>query len=164
MQTHKVAAPAGKDGSGRRRWLALASLADGLAGSQQMLLGARVAQGIGAALATPAALALVTALFPVRAERVKALSIWGALSGLGFAAGILLGGAITQAASWRWVFLINVPIAVVSLVVIPRLVPDGRVTGRRGFDLWGAVAVTAGMTTLVYTLVKAPDYRWVSFP
>jgi EmrB/QacA subfamily drug resistance transporter len=237
MQTHKVAAPAGKDGSGRRRWLALAalavaqfmvfldetvvnvalpsiktdlgftqatlgwvvsayivvfgglvlaggraadllgrrrvflagtavfgvaSLADGLAGSQQMLLGARVAQGIGAALATPAALALVTALFPVRAERVKALSIWGALSGLGFAAGILLGGAITQAASWRWVFLINVPVALASLVVVPRLVADGRIAGRRGFDLAGAVTVTAGMTTLVYALVKAPGYGWGS--
>src|SRR5438034_240047 len=104
MQTYEVAAPATRDRSARKRWLALA---------------------------------VVTALFPVAAERVKALAIWGALSGLGFAVGILLGGAITQAASWRWVFLINVPIAVVSLVVIPRLVPDGRVTGRRGFDLWG---------------------------
>ncbi len=140
----------------------VASLADGLAGSQQMLLGARVAQGIGAALATPAALALVTALFPARAERVKALSIWGALSGLGFAAGILLGGAITQAASWRWVFLINVPVALASLVVVPRLVPASPVAGRRGFDLGGAVTVTAGMTTLVYALVKAPGYGWGS--
>jgi EmrB/QacA subfamily drug resistance transporter len=154
---------------GRRRMFLIgtavfgvASLLDGVAGSSAMLLAARALQGVGAALATPAALALVTALFPVRAERVKALAIWGALSGLGFAIGILLGGAITQAASWRWVFLINVPIAVVSLVVIPRLVPDGRVTGRRGFDLPGAVAVTAGMTTLVYTLVKAPDYGWAS--
>ena len=148
---------------GRRRMFLIgtavfgvASLLDGLAGSQAMLLGARVLQGAGAALATPAALALVTALFPVAAERVKALAIWGALSGLGFAIGILLGGAITQAASWRWVFLINVPIAVVSLVVIPRLVPDSRVTGRRGFDLPGAVAVTAGMTTLVYTWSRHP--------
>ena len=139
-----------------------ASLADGFAGSQQMLIGARVAQGVGAALATPAALALVTALFPVRAERVKALSIWGALSGLGFAAGILLGGVITQAASWRWVFLINVPVALASLVVVPRLVTGSPVAGRRGFDLAGAVTVTAGMTTLVYALVKAPAYGWGS--
>ena len=79
----------------------VASLADGLAGSQQMLLGARVAQGVGAALATPAALALVTALFPVRAERVKALSVWGALSGLGFAAGILLGGVTRRSQAAR---------------------------------------------------------------
>jgi EmrB/QacA subfamily drug resistance transporter len=139
-----------------------ASLLDGLAQSQGMLLGARALQGVGAALATPAALALVTALFPVRAERLKALSIWGALSGLGFTTGILLGGAITEAASWRWVFLINVPVAAVSLVVVPRLVADGRIAGRRGFDLGGALTVTAGVTTLVYTLVKAPDYGWGS--
>jgi EmrB/QacA subfamily drug resistance transporter len=139
-----------------------ASLLDGLAGSQEMLLGARVLQGVGAALATPAALALVTELFPVRAERVKALGIWGALSGLGFAVGILLGGAITEVASWRWVFLINVPVALASLVVVPRLVADSRIADRRGFDLGGAVTVTAGMTTLVYALVKAPDYGWGS--
>src|SRR5262249_56529528 len=87
----------------------LASLLDGLAQSQGMLLGARSLQGVGAALATPAALALVTALFPVQGERVKALGIWGALSGLGFAIGILLGGAITQAASGRGGFLCHVP-------------------------------------------------------
>jgi len=154
---------------GRRRMFLIgtalfgaASLLDGLAQSQGMLLGARVLQGVGAALATPAALALVTALFPVQAERLKALSIWGALSGLGFAVGILLGGAITQAASRRWVFLINVPVAAASLVVVPRLVADSRIAGRRGFDLGCAVTVTAGMTTLVYMLVKAPDYGWGS--
>src|ERR687888_1920794 len=76
-----------------------ASLLDGLAISQGMLLGARVLQGVGAALATPAALALVAALFPVKEERAKALTVWGALSGLGFAVGILLGGAITDVAS-----------------------------------------------------------------
>jgi EmrB/QacA subfamily drug resistance transporter len=140
----------------------VASLLDGLATSQGMLLGARIAQGVGAALATPAALALVIALFPVAAERVKALSIWGALSGLGFAIGILIGGAITDAASWRWVFLINIPVAAVSLIIVPRLIAESRAAGRRGFDLAGAVTVTAGMTTLVYTLVKAPDYGWGS--
>jgi EmrB/QacA subfamily drug resistance transporter len=140
----------------------MASLLDGLAQSQGMLLGARVLQGVGAALATPAALALVTALFPVEAERVKALTIWGALSGLGFAIGILLGGAITQAASWRWVFLINAPVAVVSLLVVPRLVSESRVGARRGFDLAGAATVTVGLSALVYALVKAPAYGWTS--
>jgi EmrB/QacA subfamily drug resistance transporter len=140
----------------------IASLLDGLATSQAMLLGARALQGVGAALATPAALALVTALFPAGAERMKALSIWGALSGLGFAVGILLGGAITEAASWRWVFLINVPVALASLVIVPRLIAESRVVDRGGFDLAGAVSVTAGMTTLVYALVKAPDYGWGS--
>jgi EmrB/QacA subfamily drug resistance transporter len=140
----------------------LASLLDGVAQSQEVLLGARVLQGVGAALATPAALSLVTALFPVQAERMKALTVWGALSGLGFAIGILLGGAITQAASWRWVFLINVPVAVVSLFVVPRLVAESRVAGRRGFDLAGAATVTVGLSTLVYALVKAPAYGWGS--
>jgi EmrB/QacA subfamily drug resistance transporter len=139
-----------------------ASLLDGLAPSQEMLLGARALQGVGAAIATPAALALVTALFPAGAERAKALGIWGALSGLGFAIGILLGGAITEVASWRWVFLINVPVALATLAAVPRLVAESRVTGRRDFDLGGAVAVTAGMTTLVYAVVKAPEYGWRS--
>src|SRR6058998_3073588 len=120
-----------------------ASLLDGLASSQEMLLGARVLQGIGAALATPAALALVTRAFPAGPERTKALGLWGALSGLGFAVGILLGGVITELASWRWVFLINVPVAVATLAVVPRLVAGSRATGRRGFDLPGAVTITA---------------------
>src|SRR6266566_4036661 len=91
-----------------------------------ILLGARALQGLGAALATPAALALVTGLFPAGAQRTKALTMWGALSGLGFAAGVLLGGVITQAASWRWVFFINVPIALAGLLVVPRLVTESR--------------------------------------
>jgi EmrB/QacA subfamily drug resistance transporter len=139
----------------------LASLADGLAGSEGMLLGARAVQGIGAALATPAALSLVTALFAPGPERTRALALWGALAGLGFAIGILLGGVITEVASWRWVFLINVPFAAATLAVVPRLIGESRVAGR-GFDLPGAVAVTAGMTTLVYTVLEATDYGWRS--
>jgi EmrB/QacA subfamily drug resistance transporter len=140
----------------------LASLLAGLAQSQGMLVGARGLQGIGAALATPAALALVTALFPAGDERVKALAIWGALSGLGFAAGILLGGAITDLASWPWVFLINVPVALAAIALVPRLVAESRVKDRQGFDLPGALAVTAGMTTLVYALLTASDNGWLS--
>jgi EmrB/QacA subfamily drug resistance transporter len=140
----------------------LASLLDGLAPSQGALIGARVLQGVGAALATPAALALVTALFEDRRERMRALTVWGALSGLGFAVGILLGGVITDVASWRWVFLVNVPVALAALVVVPRLVAESRAAGGRGFDLGGAITVTAGMTTLVYTVVKAPEYGWTS--
>jgi EmrB/QacA subfamily drug resistance transporter len=139
-----------------------ASLLDGLAPSQGVLLGARALQGVGAALATPAALALVTALFPAGTERAKALGVWGALSGLGFAIGILLGGAITEVASWRWVFLINVPVALATLAVVPRIIDESRARVRRGFDLGGAATVTAGMTTLVYTVVNAPDYGWRS--
>jgi EmrB/QacA subfamily drug resistance transporter len=139
-----------------------ASLLDGLAPSQGALIGARVLQGVGAALATPAALALVSGLFEDRRERMRALTVWGALSGLGFAVGILLGGVITDVASWRWVFLINVPVALASLVVVPRLVAESRTAGRRGLDVGGAITVTAGMTMLVYTVVKAPDYGWAS--
>jgi EmrB/QacA subfamily drug resistance transporter len=139
----------------------VASLVDGLAGSEAMLLGARAVQGVGAALATPAALSLVVALFPVGPERTKALSMWGALSGLGFAVGILLGGVITEIASWRWVFLINVPFAVATFAVVPRLLAESRVAGR-GFDLPGAAAVTAGMTTLVYAVLEVSNYGWRS--
>jgi len=140
----------------------LASLLDGLATSQAMLIGARALQGAGAALATPAALALVTSLFPAGPARTKALTLWGALSGLGFAAGVLLGGVITQAASWRWVFLINVPIALAGLVAVPRLVTESRNPGRPGFDLAGAITITVGMSTLVYTLLDGARYGWTS--
>jgi EmrB/QacA subfamily drug resistance transporter len=139
----------------------VASLVDGLAGSEGMLLGARAVQGIGAALATPAALSLVTALFRAGPERTRALAMWGALSGLGFAVGILLGGVITEIASWRWVFLINVPFAIATLAVVPRLIAESRVAGR-GFDLPGAITVTAGLTTLVYAVLEASDYGWRS--
>jgi EmrB/QacA subfamily drug resistance transporter len=157
------------DLAGRRRiFLAgtaifgLASLLNGLATSQGMLIGARALQGVGAALATPAALALVTNLFPAGAQRAKALTMWGALSGLGFAVGVLLGGVITQAASWRWVFFINIPIAAVGLAAVPRLVTESRNSGRPGFDLPGAITITAGMSTLVYTLLEGARYGWTS--
>ena len=139
-----------------------ASLLDGLATSQGILIGARALQGVGAALATPAALSLVTGLFPAGAQRTKALTMWGALSGLGFAAGVLLGGVITQAASWRWVFVINVPIALVGLLVVPRLVTESRNPGRPGFDAAGAITITAAMTALVYTLLEGARFGWTS--
>jgi EmrB/QacA subfamily drug resistance transporter len=138
----------------------LASLLDGLALSPGQLVAARALQGVGAALATPAALALVTSLFPPGAERVRALSIWGALSGLGFAVGILLGGIITDLASWQWVFLINVPIAVASLGMVPRYITESRSTTRPRFDLPGALTLTAGMTTLVYAVLNAASIAW----
>ena len=115
------------------------SLIDGLAPTTGALDIARAAQGVGAAMATPAALALVTELFSEREERTKALGIWGALSGLGFAIGILLGGLLTQAASWRLVFLINVPVAAATLFVVPRLVADSQGSERRSFDASGAI-------------------------
>jgi EmrB/QacA subfamily drug resistance transporter len=139
-----------------------ASLLGGLATSQGTLLGARVLQGVGAALATPAALSLVASLFPAGAQRVKALGIWGALAGLGFTAGMLLGGTLTEAASWRWVFFINVPVAGAALGAVPRLVRESRAVGPRGFDLAGGLTLTAALTALVYALVRAPANGWRS--
>jgi EmrB/QacA subfamily drug resistance transporter len=145
---------------GRRRIFALgvavfgvASLADGLAQSQALLVVARGFQGLGAALSTPAALALVSGLFPSGRRRAQALSIWGALSGIGFVAGVLLGGVITDLASWRWVFLINVPVALAAVVVIPHLVRESRPTRRAPLDLTAAAAVTLSVLALVYALL-----------
>jgi EmrB/QacA subfamily drug resistance transporter len=137
-----------------------ASLLDGLATSPGQLVAARALQGVGAALATPAALALITSLFPAGPERVRALSIWGALSGLGFTVGILLGGIITDLASWRWVFLINVPIAIASSGIVPRVIAESRATTRPRFDLPGAITLTAGMSTLVYAFLNAASVGW----
>jgi EmrB/QacA subfamily drug resistance transporter len=138
----------------------LASLLDGLATSPWQLVAARALQGVGAALATPAALALITSLFRPGPERVRALSIWGALSGLGFAAGILLGGIITDLASWRWVFLINLPIAITSLVIVPRYITESRAPTRPRFDVAGAITLTAGMSSLVYAFLNAASVGW----
>jgi EmrB/QacA subfamily drug resistance transporter len=140
----------------------VSSLIDGLAPSTGVLDAARAAQGVGAAMATPAALALVTVLFSDREERTKALGIWGALSGLGFAIGILLGGLLTQATSWRAVFLINIPVAVATIAAVPRLVPDSRLGGRGAFDAPGALTVTAALFALVFALLNVNDYGWDS--
>jgi EmrB/QacA subfamily drug resistance transporter len=138
------------------------SLIDGLAPSTGVLDAARAAQGVGAAMATPAALALVTQLFPDREERTKALGIWGALSGLGFAIGILLGGLLTQAASWRLVFFINIPVAAATIVAVPRLVAESRRNNRGAFDAGGALTATAALFALVFALLNVSQYGWDS--
>ena len=140
----------------------VASLLDGLAQSQGVLVGARALQGLGAALATPAALALVTTLFTEGQERAKALGIWGGLSGLGFATGVLLGGLITDLFEWRWVFLINVPVALLVLVAVPRLLRESRPAARPGFDLAGAATVTGALTTFVYAILETGTNGWLS--
>jgi EmrB/QacA subfamily drug resistance transporter len=138
------------------------SLISGLATSTGALDAARAAQGVGAALATPAALALVTQLFSDREERAKALAVWGALSGLGFAIGILLGGLLTQATSWRLVFFINIPGAAATIVALPRLVADSRLNNRGAFDTTGALTATGALFALVFALLNANDYGWDS--
>jgi EmrB/QacA subfamily drug resistance transporter len=141
----------------------VASLVNGLASSEEMLIGARAAQGLGGALMSPAALAVITTTFAEGGERTKALSIWAAIASGGSAVGLLLGGILTEALSWEWIFFINVPIGVAIVFAALRLVPNSKVEGgSRHFDLVGAVSVTAGLLVLVYAIVKAQDWGWGS--
>ena len=136
---------------GRRRmfvygmWLfALASLVGGLAQSDVMLIAARAVQGLGAALISPAALSILTTTFAEGSERNKALGVWGAVAGSGGAAGVLLGGMLTEWAGWEWVLFVNVPIGIGAALVAPRLVDESRDDSSPSFDIAGAVSVTAG--------------------
>ena len=153
---------------GRRRMLvagtslfALSSLTGGLAGSEAMLVGARLTQGMGAAMMIPAALSILTTTFTEGRERHTAIGAWGATAGLGSAAGVFLGGVIAQGAGWRWVFFVNLPVCAAVLVGIFRLISgERRRASLANFDSAGAVLATAGMLALVYTLVEAPDVGW----
>ena len=140
-----------------------ASLAGALAQSALWLVIARGAQGLGAALVSPAALSLVMTLFPEGAERNKALGIWGAVAGSGGAAGAILGGVLTDVFSWQAVLYVNIPVGIAAVALAPRLLPEGRdIAGVRSFDLAGAVSVTAGLALLIYAVVDAPDAGWGS--
>jgi EmrB/QacA subfamily drug resistance transporter len=141
----------------------LASLAGGLAQSEAWLIGARAIQGLGAALLAPAALSLVTSIFSEGAERNKALSVWGAVAGSGGAAGVLLGGVLTSGLGWRSVLFVNVPIGTAAILITPTLVAESRgEIARRSFDLPGAATVTAGLSALVYALVRVSTVGWGS--
>ena len=139
-----------------------ASLAGGLAQSDVWLIAARAVQGLGAALLSPAALSLVTVLFAEGAERNKAMGVWGAVAGSGGAAGVLLGGMLTEWAGWEWVLYVNVPIGIAAALLSPRLLPESRAEGARHFDIAGAVTVTLGLSLLVYSLVNANEAGWAS--
>jgi EmrB/QacA subfamily drug resistance transporter len=139
----------------------VASLGGGFAQSDVWLVAARAVQGLGAAIISPAALSLVTTMFAEGAERNRALGVWGAVAGSGAAAGVLLGGILTQYAGWEWVLFVNVPIGLLAAAVAPRLLPESRDTGaRRVFDAAGAITVTGGLALLVYTLVDANNAGW----
>src|SRR3954467_1580478 len=140
----------------------LASLAGGLAQSDTWLIAARAVQGLGAAVISPAALSLVTTMFAEGAERNRALGVWGAVAGSGGAAGVLLGGILTQYAGWEWVLFVNVPIGLLAAALAPRLLPESRNAGERHFDLTGAAAITGGLSLLVYALVDANQAGWGS--
>jgi EmrB/QacA subfamily drug resistance transporter len=140
-----------------------ASLAAGFAATEGQLIAARAAQGLGAAIISPAALSIVTNTFRDGAERNKALGAWGAVAGAGGAAGVLFGGILTDGPGWEWVLWINVPVALVVAALAPRLILESRSeSATRHFDTAGAVSVTAGLSVLVYALVDANDAGWGS--
>jgi EmrB/QacA subfamily drug resistance transporter len=155
---------------GRRRMFmyglvlfSLASLLGGLAQSDVWLIAARGLQGLGAAIVSPAALSIITNTFAEGAERNKALGVWGAVAGSGGAAGVLLGGVLTEYLGWEWVLYVNVPIGVAAALLAPRLLDESRdEVENRSFDVVGAVSVTAGLVLLVYALVDAPQQGWGS--
>jgi EmrB/QacA subfamily drug resistance transporter len=142
---------------------AAASLAGGLAQSEGWLIAARAVQGLGGALLSPAALSLLTVLFAEGAERNRAMGVWGAVAGSGGAAGVLLGGMLTEWAGWEWVLFVNVPVASLAALAALRVLPESRAEGQRHFDVAGAVTVTAGLSTLVYARVDANSAGWGSF-
>mgnify|MGYP003287652684 CR=1 FL=1 len=151
---------------GRRRVLgwgtalfAAASLAAGAAQDTVMLVASRFAQGLGVALAAPAALSLVAVLFPAGKNRARALGVWGGLGALGGVAGLLLAGLLTDMVSWRWVFLVNLPVAVMALALLPRLVDESHAPGGR-LDLAGAVLATGGLVAVVAGLLAASSRPW----
>jgi EmrB/QacA subfamily drug resistance transporter len=137
------------------------SLTGGLAHSSSLLIGARFAQGLGAAMLSPAALSSLTSTFRSTRDRNTALGVWAAVSGIGGAAGVLFGGLLTEGPGWRWVLFVNVPFAAVAFVGAFVLLRKERMRLRlASFDALGALLVTGGMLLLVYALVKAPDIGW----
>jgi EmrB/QacA subfamily drug resistance transporter len=141
-----------------------ASLLCGISQSEGELLVARGFQGLGGALVSPAALSIILTTFAEGKERNRALAVWGAIAGAGGAVGLLLGGILVQALSWRWVFFVNVPIGAAVLALAPRIVPESRseALAKSGYDVEGAVTITAGTTALVFTLIKATSWSWTS--
>src|SRR2546423_634678 len=139
------------------------SLLDGLAWSEGSLIAFRSLQGLGAALLSPAALSILTTTFTEGRERNVALGIWGAASGSGGAAGVLLGGALTSALSWSWIFFINVPVGVLVLALSPVLLKESRADlDHRHFDTAGAASITGGLMLLVYALTHASQHGWAT--
>ncbi|MBV9380368.1 MAG: MFS transporter [Streptosporangiaceae bacterium] len=155
---------------GRRRLLVAglavftaASLGCGLAASDTFLIVMRGIQGLGAAFVTPAALSIVTNMFPEGAERNKALGIWGGVGALGGTVGLLAGGLLTTYAGWQYVFFFNVPIGAAVFALAPKLVRESRArSGPRRYDTLGAVTVTAAMLVGVYAISQAPQAGWAA--
>jgi EmrB/QacA subfamily drug resistance transporter len=137
------------------------SLLAGFAWSESSLIAFRAAQGLGGALLAPAALSILTTMFAEGRERNIALGVWGAVSGSGAAAGVLLGGLLTSSLSWSWIFFINVPVGIVLVAVAPLLLRESRADlGHRYFDVAGAATVTGGLMLLVYAMTRATEIGW----
>ncbi len=140
-----------------------ASLASGLASDGATLIGARIGQGTGAAMLSPAALSIITTTFTGRA-RVQALAVWGTLAGAGAVVGVVLGGLLTESLGWPWVFFINVPIGLAVAAAVAGLVPaDPPSSEVRRLDLPGAIAITATIGFLLYGLIGAGESGWMAF-
>ena len=154
---------------GRRRIFLLgvvvftvASLLAGLAWSEASLIGARALQGLGAAIITPAALSILSVTFAEGRDRNIALGVWGAVGGFGAAAGVLLGGILTDALSWEWIFFVNVPVGVAAFALAPFLLKESRDARVKTFDVPGAVLVTGGLSLLVYAITAGGRDGWLA--
>src|SRR6476619_2970067 len=138
------------------------SLLAGLAWSEASLITFRSLQGLGAAVISPAALSILTTTFADGRERNIALGVWGAVGGFGAAAGVLLGGVLTETLSWSWIFFVNVPVGVAAFFLAPRLLDESRDTTVKSYDALGAVLVTGGLVALVYAITQSGTYGWGS--
>jgi EmrB/QacA subfamily drug resistance transporter len=155
---------------GRRRMFmlgvgvfAVASIVCGAATTSGMLISGRFVQGTGEAMAQPASLGLIVMLFPDQRERIKAIGIWGGIAGMAGVTGVIISGVLTDLASWRWIFFINVPIALFALIMVPRLVSDSRmVRENHRLDIIGAVTTAGGLVAIVYGLLQAASHPWGS--
>lgn len=156
---------------GRRKMLAagiavfgIASAVCGSAVNPGMLITGRLLQGVGEALAAPASLGLIAVLFTDSKERAKALGIWGGVAGLGGVLGTVVSGVLTDLASWRWIFYVNVPIAIITLFLIPRTVSESRMARTHSrIDFPGAILGTGGLVSIVYGLLQAASHDWGSW-
>jgi EmrB/QacA subfamily drug resistance transporter len=140
----------------------LASLLAGFAWSEASLIAARGLQGLGAAVITPAALSILSTTFVEGHERNIALGVWSAVGGFGAAAGLLMGGILTDTVGWDWIFFVNVPVGVVAIASTPRLLSESRDARVKSFDAVGAVLVTVGLSSLVYTITQAGQDGWLA--
>jgi EmrB/QacA subfamily drug resistance transporter len=140
----------------------VSSLLCGLAWSEASLIGARALQGLGAAAITPSALSILTTTFREGRERNIALGVWGAVGGVGAAAGVLMGGILTDLLSWEWIFFVNVPVGAAAILLSPFLLSESRDAHGQSHDIPGAVLVTSGLLLLVLGITQGRQWEWTS--